>query len=202
LNNADGLDGDRGHWEDGGVKTKGKRITIGMGVVAACVLAVCLSIAKFRDAERHDFTVIEVEGWLQDIPDAKKRSEVAIILQEVLNATWPDYQDEEFFKFDGLGDEGTIAFARALRYGGRRAREFAVWYLLRRGRKAEAALPELIDALGDTSGTVRSRAAYTLGDLESIAVKALPQLSNLLKDEDNEVRLAATEAIRAIQGKP
>ena len=61
--------------------------------------------------------------------------------------------------------------------------------------KAPAAAPELMAALTDSRGYVRSAAATALGQLVPSAVAAIPPLTRLLSDGDAEVRLHALSAL-------
>jgi HEAT repeat protein len=61
-------------------------------------------------------------------------------------------------------------------------------------------LPSLIKALGDEEESyVREVAARLLGEIGPDAESAVPALEKATKDESDEVREAATEALKRIQ---
>ena len=62
------------------------------------------------------------------------------------------------------------------------------------------AVPPLLDALDDRDGSVRAEACRSLEDLR--AAEAVSALRARLDDVDQEVRLAAAEAILGIEGEP
>jgi HEAT repeat protein len=59
----------------------------------------------------------------------------------------------------------------------------------------------LTHALKDKERSVRLAAAVALGQLGPAAATALPGLGNAMKDNDVEVRNAATHARRLIEGR-
>jgi HEAT repeat protein len=77
------------------------------------------------------------------------------------------------------------------------ARCAAAKALGKRGREAQAAIPALIDALGDKDYSVRSNAAEALGLMGAAAREALPALRNSL--QDRYVKIAATRSIEQIE---
>ncbi len=68
------------------------------------------------------------------------------------------------------------------------------------GKDAQAAIPALIDALGDKDHSVRSRAAEALGLLGAAAKEAVPALRKAM--EDRYVKRAAIKSIEQIQSAP
>jgi HEAT repeat protein len=69
------------------------------------------------------------------------------------------------------------------------------------GREAEAAIPELIEALADSDLIVRRVAAAALSMIGPPAIKALPALSRIRDSEDEQLHEWINEAERAIAGK-
>jgi hypothetical protein len=63
------------------------------------------------------------------------------------------------------------------------------------------AVPALIVALGDMSGTVSTEAARALGNIGPEAHQAVPALEKLAKTADGQLRAAAAEALRKIRGE-
>lgn len=72
--------------------------------------------------------------------------------------------------------------------------------LAQMGRKAGAAKPGLVSALGDSEAGVRSSAAKALGALGAQAKDAVPALQSLLQDADPQVRREAQDALSRING--
>jgi HEAT repeat protein len=64
------------------------------------------------------------------------------------------------------------------------------------------AIPALIESLGASDKRVRAAAAETLGKLAPIASDAVPALRHALEDEDQDVRMNASEALLAILTPP
>jgi HEAT repeat protein len=67
------------------------------------------------------------------------------------------------------------------------------------GPEARSAVPDLIEALKDESKMVRMGAAYALGEIGS--TDATTALQEATKDPEQEVRAAATSALKQIQQK-
>jgi HEAT repeat protein len=63
------------------------------------------------------------------------------------------------------------------------------------------AIPKLTESLSDADPRIRRAAAESLGEFGSAARDALPVLRRLLRDDDAEVRLNASEAILSISTK-
>ncbi len=61
-------------------------------------------------------------------------------------------------------------------------------------------VPTLLLALRDKDPLMRAHAAMALGRIRLFAEDAVPELVRLLKDENDNVRYAATEALKTIQG--
>lgn len=66
------------------------------------------------------------------------------------------------------------------------------------GPPARPAIPELVNCLKHTDLSLRQHTAMALGNIG--AADALPALTEALKDEHQDVRQAATEALQKIQG--
>ena len=66
------------------------------------------------------------------------------------------------------------------------------------GEPAKAAVPVLIQALGDSQAIVRRHAAYALGEIGEPAKEAILALIEALKDEDKFVRLQAALALKRL----
>ena len=64
----------------------------------------------------------------------------------------------------------------------------------------EPAVEPLIQALKDSNSTIRSKAAYALGEIRD--ARAAEPLVQALEDEDEEVRKAAREALKRIKVRP
>ena len=67
------------------------------------------------------------------------------------------------------------------------------------GPQAAWAVPTLTRLLADRRPGIRRLAAEGLGKIGSASQSALPALENSLKDQDDRVREAATQAIELIQ---
>jgi HEAT repeat protein len=69
------------------------------------------------------------------------------------------------------------------------------------GTDASVAVQALTEALADPDTTVRSGAAYALGDIGPQAKSALPALNKARQGSSNDVRDGVEYAIKAITGK-
>ena len=104
----------------------------------------------------------------------------------------------------GCGDRRRIdysvpALVKSLKHNDADMRYWAAQSLGSFGPGAEAAVPDLIEALGDEQKMVRMGAAYALGEIGD--PKALPALRTAIKDSQKEVRDAASFASKQIQTK-
>jgi HEAT repeat protein len=66
---------------------------------------------------------------------------------------------------------------------------------------AEKAAPALIEALDDEDALARLEAALALGSLGDLARPAIAKLTQLLDDPNDEVRAAAEQALKKLQGE-
>ena len=120
-----------------------------------------------------------------DGPDAKLRHQAAVALSRI------GPTDSAAFK----------ALVKALKDPSANVRRRAALALENAGKVGtfrDGAIMGLIRALADRDGTVRISAAVALGHIGADAREAAGPLSQLLNDDDAELRAAAAEAIREI----
>jgi hypothetical protein len=67
------------------------------------------------------------------------------------------------------------------------------------GNQGVAAIPLLVDALGDRDTILRARCATALGNIGPAAAAALPRLRTLAEDADHQLRAAAADAVARIE---
>ena len=94
------------------------------------------------------------------------------------------------------------ALLEALKDEDEDVRRLAVFALGRISPAPKDAVPALIEALKDEDEDVRAGAAYALGKIGPAAKDSVPALKALSENEiDPEVRKAAADALKKIQGK-
>jgi HEAT repeat protein len=99
--------------------------------------------------------------------------------------------------------EPTVAeLTAALPGGTEESRVKAIDGLAARGEDAAEAVPALIQQLSAKSPTIRAHAAFALGRIGNAAKPAAAALTTLAKDEDQNVRRQAVQAITAIRPGP
>lgn len=76
-----------------------------------------------------------------------------------------------------------------------------MWNLGRLQKNPELVVPALIAALADEEAQLRESAADALGEFGVRAAAAVPHLRLRLDDPQKSVRIAATNALEAIQRK-
>ena len=95
--------------------------------------------------------------------------------------------------------EATPELIKRLSRGGRRYRDqVRLRVVTALTRIGPAAVPQLIDALGDESRSIRSGAAKVLGNMGPSAHEAVPRLFALLADEENYIGETAGAALGKI----
>ena len=95
--------------------------------------------------------------------------------------------------------EATPELIKRLSRGGRRYRDqVRLRVVTALTRIGPAAVPQLIDALGDESPSIRSGAAKVLGNMGPAAHEAVPRLFALLADEENHIGETAGAALGKI----
>ena len=95
--------------------------------------------------------------------------------------------------------EATPELIKRLSRGGRRYRDqVRLRVVTALTRIGPAAVPQLIDALGDDSSSIRSGAANVLGNMGPAAHEAVPRLFALLADEENHIGETAGAALGKI----
>jgi HEAT repeat protein len=95
--------------------------------------------------------------------------------------------------------EATPELIKRLSRGGRRYRDqVRLRVVTALTRIGPAAVPQLIDALGDDSSSIRSGAAKVLGNMGPAAHEAVPRLFALLADEENHIGETAGAALGKI----
>jgi HEAT repeat protein len=101
--------------------------------------------------------------------------------------------------FGPLAKDAVPALAQAIVTGDAEPRVAAMVALAATGpENAKAAVPQLVDALTHPDARVRKAAAETLGKIGPPARAAIPALRRALGDEDNDVRVNASDAILSI----
>jgi HEAT repeat protein len=100
----------------------------------------------------------------------------------------------------GKPDRADVPLLRtALQDKNERVRTYAAAALGKLGNDARAAVPELIKALQDSVPLIRQYAAQSLGKVGADAKESVVRaLTDVLKDEDKGVRLAAAEAMTLV----
>ena len=76
---------------------------------------------------------------------------------------------------------------------------YALWQINPTGSEARIAISALIESLKDRQSSVREDAAFFLGCIGPDVKSSVPALTELLKDDDEDVRKAATEASEKIK---
>src|SRR5206468_1700770 len=103
---------------------------------------------------------------------------------------------------ESMGEQAKAAapsLARAVGEGDAEPRMNAMYVLqVLDPADAKIAIPNLIDALNNSDARVRRVAAESLGKVGPAASAAVPALRRALGDEDNEVRVQASDALLAI----
>ena len=98
-----------------------------------------------------------------------------------------------------LAQAAVPALADAANAGDAEARMAAMEALQRIGSEAgKGAVPKLIEALGNSDARVRRAAAKTLGTYGPAAFAAIPSLRRALGDDDQDVRINASDAMLSI----
>ena len=95
--------------------------------------------------------------------------------------------------------DNLAALLITVRHGGLASKHVAMWNLGRLRKNPELVVPALIAALDDEEGQLRESAADALTKFGTQATEAIPALRKRLDDPKKSVRIAATNALDAIQ---
>ena len=115
------------------------------------------------------------------------------ILKKAMEDASPEVLDAVMDVMAGLGEKVVPRLIEAL--GVKEVRLRAAAIIARIGPPAKAAVPALVDALGDESSETRNEVLFALGAIGPEAKAAVPAIAKALRDPDMNVRYAACYAL-------
>ncbi len=115
------------------------------------------------------------------------------ILKKAMDDASPEVLDAVMDVMAGLGEKVVPRLIEALNVKEARMRAAAI--IARIGPPAKAAVPALVDALGDESSETRNEVLFALGAIGPEAKGAVPAITKALRDPDMNVRYAACYAL-------
>lgn len=118
------------------------------------------------------------------------------LLKKAMDGASPQALDAVMDVMAGLGEKVVPRLIEAL--GAKEVRRRAAAILARIGPPAKAAVPALVDALGDESSETRNEVLFALGAIGPGAEAAVPAIAKALHDPDMNVRYAACYALSQI----
>ena len=102
--------------------------------------------------------------------------------------------------FEPVSEDVLEALRKALHDHNDNVRLSAMFSLGAVGPGAKESVPELVEVVLVSNGLVQQIGVQTLGMIGPDAEAAVQTLTNLLQDQDEQVRLAAADALKRIQG--
>jgi len=118
------------------------------------------------------------------------------LMQEAMRDASPEVLNEVLDALASLGEKAVPRLTEALKHEAVRAKAAAI--IARIDPPAKAAVPALIEALGDESPDTRSELLFALAAIGPAAEEAVPAITKALGDSEEDVRYAACFALGKI----
>jgi len=150
-------------------------------------------LAELLKDENERFRTAAAEALVDLDPDPEISRPV---LKKVMDGASPEVLDAVMDVMAGLGEKVVPRLIEALQVKDARLRAAAI--IARIGPPARAAVPALIDALGDENSETRNEVLFALGAIGPAAEAAVPAITKALRDPDMNVRYAACYALSQI----
>lgn len=184
--------------------TTKKRLTLGLSLLAAIILAAAFSPSAFYLVRgwwqgEHFFHGMPTSYWRNAIRQWNRGPDEVRWWNRALN--WLGVDGKPTVLNDGE-DPAAIPILLCLVKDEEEAIQIAVGYALDRLEPtAQETVPLLVESLKDQNPVVRYWAATLLGRLGKRAKTAIPELILALRDEDHEVHHAAQESLAQIEAE-